>query len=255
MTRKTRGASKKMAELNLISITEDLINKEVTDFAINLYGVLNVISTNYSRDAVVDLIPEIIVILNKLDASLKVNSDLKENLCEVYKENEYLKRCLNAEKNIAKANLEASLSMEMDADNQISTLKDKIKLLESSQMDLLNDLKTRDTTINLLSADCAELSLQLDMIKTDPSFLKKNGDDKFKFPKNTSRPTKLEVQVPCKTSNRYESLTLNDTICDIPTFKKVTAMVHREQTDSPLHPTLSQASKLTSTNEKKNLLF
>lgn len=252
-TRKTRGASKKIAEKNLFSITEDLIHEEVIDFAVDLYGTLTVISENYSRDAVIDLIPHLTNILNRLDASLKVNNDLQESLTEAFKEIEHFKKSLNNEKHLTKETLEASLLMEEDSNKEISTLKNKIKLLQDSQRALLNDIKTKDTTIELLTADCAELTFQLDRMRTDLQPNKKNEDDTFKFPKAFSRPGNRGIQHQLHTSNRYEPLSSNDTISEPPSFFEVTALVHREQTASPSPPRVPRRPNTASSNNKHSL--
>lgn len=70
------------------------MNEEVIDFAVNVYGTLNIISQKYSPDAVVDVIPIVINILNRLDAALKVNADLTNTIQELCEENVQIKKLL-----------------------------------------------------------------------------------------------------------------------------------------------------------------
>lgn len=232
--RKTRSTTKKIAEKSLCGITDELIHEEVIDFAVDLYGKLTAISENYSMDAVVDLIPELTIILNRLDASLKVNNDLKENLTDALKEVEYLKKNLNTEKHFTKETLEASLIMEEEANQEILTLKNKIKLLEESQEVLLNEIDSKNTTVQLLSADCADLSNRLDKLRADLRSNKNNENNTFKFPKTFSKSGNHGFQHQLQTFNRYEPLSPNnDSICEPPTVITVKALVHKEQTASP----------------------
>jgi hypothetical protein len=88
-----RGAEKEFG-----NIKSDLVNEEVIDFAINIRGVLASISHKYSNDAIADLIPDITGVLNKLDASITVNNDLKSTITELSDENKLLQKLLESEK-------------------------------------------------------------------------------------------------------------------------------------------------------------
>lgn len=67
------------ADTEFKELKNDLVNGEVVHFATNLHSVLSVLSNKYSNDAIIDLIPELTCVLNKLDACFKVNEELKKN--------------------------------------------------------------------------------------------------------------------------------------------------------------------------------
>lgn len=56
------------ADKNLIVLKEELINLQVVDLAVNFHGILLKNPSKYTNNAIVDLIPEITIILNRFDA-------------------------------------------------------------------------------------------------------------------------------------------------------------------------------------------
>lgn len=64
--------SKKLKQLE--NMKHDAIYDEVADVAVSLHGTLSSLGAKYSRD----IIPDMTTVLNKLDAALKVNEDLKQ---------------------------------------------------------------------------------------------------------------------------------------------------------------------------------
>lgn len=76
----------------------DAINDEVADVAVSLHGMLSSLGAKYSREAVADIIPDMTTVLNKLDAALKVNEDLKQAFTDLSNENKLLLKTLESEK-------------------------------------------------------------------------------------------------------------------------------------------------------------
>lgn len=72
------------AEQNFIDLKDELANSEVAELAVNAHAVLSTVSAKYSNDAIIDIIPEITFILNKFDASLKVNPLLSGIVCDTW---------------------------------------------------------------------------------------------------------------------------------------------------------------------------
>lgn len=56
------------ADKNLIVLKEELINPQVVDLAVKFHGILAKNSSKYTNNAIVDLIPEITITLNRFDA-------------------------------------------------------------------------------------------------------------------------------------------------------------------------------------------
>lgn len=112
------------------NLKDDLLHAEVVDLAVNFHAILSVTSSKFSSDAVVDLIPEITSLLNKFDAALKVNDDLKNNLDDILKENHLISKALEAEKNLRKMNLEDSIDYSKHVDEEIASSQQIIKSLE-----------------------------------------------------------------------------------------------------------------------------
>lgn len=185
MTRRARDGYKKMADENLLNLSEDLINKEVIDIAHNIYGILNLISSKYSSESVVDIIPVIINILNRLDATLKVNSDLLNTIQEVYEENNILKKTLNSEKHGRKTDLDESLLNEEKCEQEICMLNSKIKQLDSEIHALTEKLKSKNAIIDILNSDISVLTNQLQNNNSNEHWLfskkKKNSNGKYAY--------------------------------------------------------------------------
>lgn len=62
------------------ALKKELINDEVIDIAIDFHGILANLTESCPPDCLVDLFTELISLLNKYDASLKVNKDLVNEL-------------------------------------------------------------------------------------------------------------------------------------------------------------------------------
>ncbi|KAG8280184.1 hypothetical protein J6590_087301 [Homalodisca vitripennis] len=73
LTRCVRSNLLKTTQDDLSSLKEELIHDEVINSAIQFHSILKVIDDKYSNDAVVDLIPKLTQLFNKLDAALKVS--------------------------------------------------------------------------------------------------------------------------------------------------------------------------------------
>lgn len=76
-TRRERSHLILTAGKNYEHLKNKLVNGEVADMAVNLHGILSTISSTYSNEVVVDLILELLTLLSKFEAFLKVNDDLK----------------------------------------------------------------------------------------------------------------------------------------------------------------------------------
>lgn len=189
MTRKTRENIKKNAN-DLLS-SEDLIHDEVCKTAIDLHCILTSISNEYTSDAIVNLIPELIILLHRLDASLKVTDDLTQLTKELAEENNILKQKLEKEKLDKSTFLEDSLTMERDAEHEIDSLKRTMNKLETSLQDFQLDLKNKQNIINLLKEENEKLSYQIS--QKEKEFLRiksssKLGQGNYRSPKNTTNP-------------------------------------------------------------------
>lgn len=253
LTRGGREALKhKVAENNFLGLTEDLMHKEVIDFAIKIYSLLNSLSQQYSSDALIDLVPELTNILNRLDACLKVTEDMTENLKEVYQENNYLKKALENEKHIKKVNLEASLCFEEETEREITDLKSKIAELTWTKRHLSEELQSKNKVIELLTLDREELSHKLaeketlcsDFEPNNPNSLdsrncRKIEEDDFHYPKRiTKQSALLNQQNEMNTHNRFSHLALDDSVIEPVTVMQVTAQVHHRDSyiPPPKHP-------------------
>lgn len=67
----------KSVDCLVVDLKYDLIGDEVVDLTLNLHSTLAAITNQYFIKAIVVSIPNLTNVLNRLDASLKVNSDLE----------------------------------------------------------------------------------------------------------------------------------------------------------------------------------
>lgn len=225
-----------MKDLNCLK--SDLINDEVIDFAINLRGSLLIISERYSNDAIVDLIPGVTSVLNKLDASITVNNDLKQNLFDLSEENKLLEKLLENEKQKRKVAFEDSLCYEENAVAEITLLKQQIKNLEIIQSKQKEEIDNKNAIICILQPD-------INVIKENEKLsLNSTNHVEFLTPKNTIKSkTRFTETHPISVSNRYsafEADLLSPSACE--THKmQVRAQVHRSA--SPQSPTTRNKSQ------------
>lgn len=160
-------------------------------------------------DCMVDFFTELISLLNKYDASLKVNKDLVDELRDQSKNDMVLTGKLVREKQGRKADLEESLVSEEMADQEIALLKKKIKELESWGRFIQIEIDTKNEVIKVLSRDCEQLSNKSSMqaVEIEPFGSKLDCMGPFIFPKVTSRPSSIEAVKDVKTKNRFSALT------------------------------------------------
>lgn len=233
MTRRTREGYKKIAEDNFLSLSEELINDEVIDFAHNIYGELNVISAKYSPESVVDLIPIVINILNRLDATLKVNSDLTNTTQEICEENNYMKQTLHAEKQGRKTDLEESLLYEKITEKEISELRLELEKCSAEKNVLTEKLKSKNAVIDLLTQDISDLTNQLDVYTTNQTNLAVNINNEYfqqssRPRRNNKKRTLMEQTSSFETPNRFEKLCTGDSPNIPGSIVEVTADIHTE---------------------------
>lgn len=161
MTRKTRGALLTTVGEDLMQMKDDILNDELSDRAVRLYAILNDISNKYTEDAIVDIIPELISLLNRLDASLKINDDLKSMIEDTGNENKMLKKYLEEEKKKRKVDFEESLNSEENAECEISQLKSSIEKLVEIEISLKQELEDKNKLVKSLKGNVDELLLKI----------------------------------------------------------------------------------------------
>lgn len=237
ITRKVRENRMRMAESEYMNLTEDLLNGEVIDMAIHLYGVLSTVSSKYTNDAIVDLIPEVSSILNRLDASIKINSDLTEQLFEINEENNILKKKIEEEKTKLNANLEESLCMEEMIEAELVKLKTENLNMKEEQEALKEEIKNSTNLVSALISDCEKLTQELHICKEKIHQHRKKTEhiSGFTTPKKLVKQREKTGYV-LETANQYSVLAnedvplkLTNKNCQIQT--KV--QVHRSASFSP----------------------
>jgi hypothetical protein len=250
MTRRGRDNLRREAEKDLGNLKSDLVNDEVIDFAINLRGCLSLISEKYSSDAIVDLIPGITCVLNKLDTSMTLNIDLEKNLSEALEEKKLLVKLLDKEKNEKRENFEISLSNEEKADEEIKSLQCQVNSLREIKYQLSEEIKNKNEIINILKEENDALQEQLKANKPPSSHDK---DDGFVTPKTTAkRRVTNEKDIAFPTSNYFSTLTTSTPSPQCSSHEVVVqAQVHRAPTPRP--PPIknnAQGNKCIMTNNK-----
>lgn len=259
LTRKTRENRLTSAKMDLLMLKEDLINDEVVESAVNLHSLLATISHKYSNDAIVDLIPELTKLLNRLDACIKVNADFKDAIIEITDENTFLKNQLSLEKINTKRVLEESLSCEEKADDEIERLKSDMQIMYDTEFKLKKELESQNEIITILQSDIQELNLKLDNRDLELSSIRSRllSDGSYKTPKKTMRTESILNDFTIETNNGFLPLSIssnsestymnnnnNNTIT-------VTAQVHRENTYSPeLNVVTARRPTIQKTNQK-----
>lgn len=89
-----------------MTLKKELMNDVVIDIAIDFHGSLANLTKSCPPDCLVDLFTELISLLNKHDAFLKVNKDLVDELRDQSKNDVVLTAKLEQEKQERKADLE-----------------------------------------------------------------------------------------------------------------------------------------------------
>ncbi|RZF39304.1 hypothetical protein LSTR_LSTR015195, partial [Laodelphax striatellus] len=136
MTRTGRNSMRSQMERNLIDLKEGLIDSGVIEIAVNMHAALDSISNKFSKEAVIDIIPQVVTLLNKYDAAIKVNEDLKAFLENTTAENNSLRKLLAQEKKSRVNELNDSLCNEERADAEIDQLKIKLEALKTTADEL-----------------------------------------------------------------------------------------------------------------------
>lgn len=238
MTRKIR--EDRMKE-DFMDIKNDLINDEVADLAINIYGILKVITDKYTKEATVYLVPELVKLLNRLDACIKVNEDLKSNISGTNDENTLLKKQLEVEKRMRKVDFEESLSAEENAEMEIEKMRSDIKHMDDIIEKLKAELEDKDKILDILGKDNDELTSKLNKQKAEMDSLWEIGrcEDSFTPPKLTAKkPYVKNDKFVVITENSF--LPLSEEIPAILSKEKqhtvitTKAQVHRENSSTPV---------------------
>lgn len=79
LTRQTRSNLRNTADEGLTSVLGEVIHHEFSHFSVDIVGLLKLISNNFSSDAIVDMIPILTTVLNRLDATHILINDLLAN--------------------------------------------------------------------------------------------------------------------------------------------------------------------------------
>lgn len=103
------------------------------------------ISSEFSSNAIVTLVPELISLLYRFDATLVVINVLTQHRKDLAEEICFLKQKLEKEKLSRNTIFVDSLSMEDQAGNEIDSLKYKINKLEISIQNLQLDIIDKQT--------------------------------------------------------------------------------------------------------------
>lgn len=133
-TRHGRGNFIKEAETNLENLKHEAINDGRGIEYVSLHETLSSLGSKYSREAIADIIPDIITVLNKLDAALKVNEDLNQAFTDLSNENKLLLNTLESEKCKRKQVFEDSLTVKKKQMNKLSFSGCKLKILRGKNL-------------------------------------------------------------------------------------------------------------------------
>lgn len=270
LTRKGREALKnKVNEGNFIGLLDDLLQQEVIDFAVNIHGTHDKISQQYSSNAIIDLIPDLTMVLNRLDACLKVSADLTENIKYINNENNELRKAVENEKQNRRISFEASLNFEEEAEQEINGLKFKIAEFDRTTRKLVEDIQTKNKVIELLTIDCEDLSQRLEEKNSllcnschckqsricDSYINKKTQEDLFIFPRKVAKQSSVtKQQSELSTSCRFTPLSLDDSLTDSGTVIQVTAQVHHQDSYCAPTPIRHAPSKLNLELKKNKIM-
>lgn len=227
ITRRTRNKFRETAENSLKVLLQDLTHDEVYDTAVNLYSILYDISNKFSSDSIADLVPEIVKLLNRLDATLKVNGDLTHELKNTLDENEMLKNALEKEKRSRQDIVDTSISYEQDIEREKIALENDFRSLQVINQKLSEEIKEKDEIVKILLSDQDELNRKLRGQETFSDVTCTNVEEPFKFPKLSSRKSFGKVvESGLKTTNKFAVLSKDDSVCIPSTTIQVQAIVH-----------------------------
>jgi hypothetical protein len=235
MTRRTRGNLLKNAQNEMTILKDELYNQEVIDMAVRFHSVLNMTANKYTTDAIVELVPEITNILNKYDETLKINEELRSKVTELSQEIDDLHKYLENEKGKTKFYLENSISFEEKTDLEMNNLKSEIQSLIKNNNKLIEDLKNKNTVIEVLQSDRKQLSDELDGLRLKlPASNQPVAENPFCNPKSPcKRKHAVNTDFVIDTKNRFSPL--RDTSSTSPVSSpckkiQVTAQVHHTVT-------------------------
>ncbi|XP_022192631.1 uncharacterized protein LOC111050596 [Nilaparvata lugens] len=162
---------------DLNSLKENFFDRGVLEIAINLHGILDTISDKFSKDVVIDMIPEITSLLNKYDASVKVNEELQRILTDVSSEKLALEQLLLQEKKNRKNDFDESITNEEKADFEINELESKLSFMMTSVDELKTEIGSKDAIINLLSNDAQNAAEKKLKLETELKSMRRNSID------------------------------------------------------------------------------
>lgn len=238
ITRKVRENLKRVADSEFMNLTEDLLNGEVIDMAVHLYGILSVISNKYTNDAIVDLIPELSSLLNRLDAAIKINSDLTEQIIEINQENNILKKKIEEEKTRQNVNIEESLCMEEMFETELYKLKEENRIMKEEEQALKKEIANSNELVSALICDCEKLTKEVHRYKK--SVFLNESPTKHTFDLiGQSKAVKQREKTKnnyIETANQYSVLANVEDLSKTPNTKcriQTKAQVHRSASFSP----------------------
>lgn len=141
------------------------------------------ISSEFSSNAIVTLIPELISLLYRFEATLVVINVLTQHRKDLAEEICFLKQKLEKEKLSRNTILVDSLSMEDQAGNEIDSLKYKINKLEISVQNLQLDIIDKQTnSIIIMHYDNENLSMKINQSEKRQYCLESSAKQKLLFP-------------------------------------------------------------------------
>ncbi|XP_039282942.1 uncharacterized protein LOC111046414 [Nilaparvata lugens] len=206
-TRRRRECLIREAELELNNMNCDLVNDTVIELAVNIRGTLSVISDKFTNDAIIDIIPDVVGILNKLDTTISYNNELLNERTDLLNNNTELTKQVEYEKNKRKENFEDSLFNEEKAEEEILLLEARIKKLEASNTHLNEELNNKNEIIKIIEADNNSLFFNRDTILDKVT---SRSNDEFITPRNTAKVrTDFTETGAITVNNRFEILSEN----------------------------------------------
>lgn len=142
--------------------------------------------------------------MNRLDATLKVNDDLKKILQETGDKNKILKGKLNQEKDGRKQDFEDSLVCEEKAVKEIKSLELQIKHFEKNIRDLQDEVHSKNEIIRVQNSDFQKIKIEM----TRKADIKREIENsRYITPKNPAKHSSTQLTWrPIHTENKYSAL-------------------------------------------------
>lgn len=255
LTRRARVTLKQQAaDTNL---KEDLINEEVVEMAVSIRGVLSAVSDRYTSDAIVELLPLVTTLLNKLDECINNNTDMSTALTTLTDENNSLKTYLAKEKQKNQTNLEDSISCEDFLNAEISRLKYELEKSKKYEDLSKKEFASLDTIVHTLQSDCNTLASTVREQEELIRRLKARNEtlDPFVTPKKSCKDREKNHVHLTQDTNKYSALASaseTSTPVEAANTLVVKADVHYSKTSTTKKQSFKNIRNMTSKPSIKN---